>query len=197
MQPLLFKFTERKYLESFFETGSLRLGTIYDFKDFVGYGQIRGDAGEGLQTIQRENQGIMRLTEASHEPIISEFFNIQPGADLTLVGGVFERKRGSPDAFIFCTSFAFTEVLFEGWFAEEGLDACYEIAEPRNFFAAISKKITESANFLGYRNVTYTEETIDFDSPQARISPALTKFRDDYCWQLENRAHRVLAERVS
>jgi hypothetical protein len=95
----------------------------------------------------------------------------------------------SPDAFIFCTSYSYSEYLLKRWNKEEEeADSCYEIQDPRGFFRAVSEVIADSALFRGAANVLYVEDELDYLAREAKASPALTKNRERYGWQLENRA---------
>ncbi len=97
-------------------------------------------------------------------------------------------ERRSPDAFIFCTSYRFTDPLLRRWCVEEKADACYEISDPVGFFRAISNEIRTSALFKGCANVDYVDDELDYLSKSAQESPAITKNGKLYGWQYENRA---------
>lgn len=43
-----YKFTEQKYVDSFFESGCLRIGTLFDYHRIETHGNARGDDREGL-----------------------------------------------------------------------------------------------------------------------------------------------------
>ena len=183
----LYKFVAKEHLQSFFKAGSLRLGTIYSFKDTVEYGQSRGDEGEGRHSVSRTVVG-----DALHldkpEPIVSEIFGREVMPNVYVKDMQFSVERRSPDAFIFCTSNLFSNHLFKRWQEEEGTDACYEISDPVGFFDAISDRIAESAKYIGNGDVVYIDGKVDYRSSAAITSPALTKDRSRYGWQFENRA---------
>lgn len=182
----LYKFIEKEYLDSFFNTGSLRLGTIYDFKDLIQHGTSRGDTKEGSHIAVRDNKKTIELSEDKHEPIISDILNVT-GKGCTLSGGNFHSIRTSPNGFIFCTSNQFSEKLFWKWNDTERLDSCYEIHDVKGFIEAINKVIKNSAYFCSNSNIEYIGETIDFSSEYPFKHPAFTKFKKDYSWQCENR----------
>ena len=183
----LYKFVAREHLKSFFKAGSLRLATIYSFKDTVEHGHSRGDEGEGRHSVSRTVVGDALHLEKS-EPIVSEIFGRKVMPNVYVKDMQFSVERRSHDAFIFCTSNLFSNHLFKRWYEEEGTDACYEIKDPPGFFGAISDRIAESAKYIGNGDVVYIDEKVDYLSPAARTSPALTKDRSRYDWQFENRA---------
>lgn len=183
----LYKFVEKQFLDGFFTSGSLRLGTIYDFKDVVEHGASRGDQSEGEHQLIRGIDGTVTLTKDKYEPIISEVFKMEGDGESYISNLSIVVPRRCPDGFIFCTSKLFTEELFQSWNAENNVDACYEITDPRRFFIEINKAIENSAFFFANANVTYTEDPIKFDTPHASLHPAFTKAEKTYGWQEENR----------
>jgi len=174
-------------MEAFFDTGSLRLGTVHSFKDVVEYGLSRGDDEEGRHHISRHNDGVITLRKGIHHPVVSEIFKFEGEGESWIHGGTFIVPRVSPDAFIFCTSREYTEDLFISWNEEEGLDSCYAIMNPIAFAQSITREIQSSAFFVASANVVYTDKEIDFKSPEARMNPAITKRKDLYQWQNEHR----------
>tara|TARA_R110002095_G_scaffold184083_2_gene161293 strand:+ start:3922 stop:4605 length:684 start_codon:yes stop_codon:yes gene_type:complete len=184
----LYKFIEKEFLEGFFNNGTLRLGTIYDFKDIVEHGVSRGDHSEGEHRLIRGIDDILRITKDKHEPILSEVFKVEGEGEILLSYLNITVPRRCEDGFLFCTSSIYTEQLYRRWHKENGVDACYEIINPQGFIMAISRAISNSAYFYENSNVTYTEENIDYQSPHANIHPAFTKVKNDYDWQVENRS---------
>lgn len=186
----LYKFIEKEFLDSFFKTGCLRLGTIYGFRDIVQYGVSRGDQLEGQHYLSRGIDEKLKLSKGSYEPIISEVFDFGSEAEgeVNISGFTVVVPRQCKDGFIFCTSNRYNEKLFRDWNREESLDSCYQIFNVHGFFKAISNAIKNSAFFCTNSNVIYTEERIDYQSDLAGISPALTKVKNKYAWQFENRS---------
>ncbi|WP_345984406.1 hypothetical protein WCX49_07130 [Sulfurimonas sp. HSL-1656] len=183
----LYKFIEREFLEAFFRTGSLRLGTIYDFKDIVEHGVSRGDEAEGEHHLIRGIDGTVSISKDKYEPIISEIFRVEGEGKISLCNLSVVVPRRCQDGFIFCTSSIYNEQLFRKWNKENDLDACYEIINQIGFISAINKAIKDSATFFACSNVTYTEKQIDYQTPEANLHPAFTKVKDDYSWQHEHR----------
>lgn len=183
----LYKFIEREFLDAFFRTGSLRLGTIYDFKDIVEHGVNRGDRSEGEHNLIRGIDGTVSISKDNYEPIISEVFKVEDEGKAYLSNLSIVVPRRCEDGFIFCTSSIYNEQLFRQWNQENSLDACYEIMNPNGFILAINNAIKDSANFFASSNVTYTDTQIDYQSPQAKLHPAFTKVKKEYGWQHEHR----------
>jgi len=185
---MLYKFIERDHLNSFFNNGCLRLGTLYDFKDTILHGETRGDTSEAEHHLIRDAGESLILSPKKYEPLFSEMFDVQGVGEITFSNLSIVAPRKTEDAFIFCSSYIFNEKLFRKWLHEENLDSCYKISNPRGFFSEISKAIESSAYFYANLNITYTEEYIEYNSAEASLNPAFTKHKEKYDWQFENRS---------
>lgn len=183
----LYKFIEKEFLDAFFTTGSLRLGTIYNFKDILEHGTSRGDHSEGEHHLIRGVEETVAISKNKHEPIISEVFKMEDDGELYLSNFSIVVSRRCEDGYVFCTSQIYHEQLFRRWNKENNLDSCYEIVNLHGFISAISRAISSSANFFANSNVTYTADQIDYRSSHANLHPAFTKAKKDYDWQCENR----------
>lgn len=184
----LYKFTESKFMNAFFETGSLRLGTIYDFQDIITHASKRGDDREGMHQLIRDFEHKQTFTNIQNEPLISEFFGAKGNCQISLEDVSLSVQRQSPNAFIFCTSYVYTKDMHLRWNREDTkTDACYVITEPKEFFRAISEAIYESAFYETMGEITYAPSPIPYDSPFAHQHPAFTKDEKEYSWQKEFR----------
>lgn len=185
--PPLYKYIEAQHLDSFFSSGSLRLGTLYSYKDTVEYGSNRGDPSEGTLRVVRHNHGVLPIRKDLYHPVLSEVISMTAEGESYVLGGTFVSERASPDAFLFCTSTIYTESMFIEWNCREHLDACYEIFDVRGFIRAITK-VTSSSAFFAFGNVVnYVDARVDYRHPVANDHPALAKLRSDYQWQHEHR----------
>lgn len=177
----LYKFVSRKYLDAFFNVGSLRVGTLRGFADTTQFSGPRGDAIEGLATFERDLE-TFPIRDGHDAP------GLVRDAERWVASGRGTKVRYeylSDDAYIFCTSRIFTEAIFQKWHLEEGVDACYEITEPGEFQDAISVVLADTV----FRFSSWCRY-VDGDAPFAdfgSLAPALFKFRDAYEWQQEQR----------
>lgn len=187
---VLYKFIEKKFLDAFFKTGCLRLGTIYDFKDTAEHGAARGDSEEGIHYLTREFEGNVSISKETYEPIISEMIRMEEYGQASIVGPAkFVVPRLSGDGFVFCTSQLYNETLFEQWHQENReIDSCYKIKNSVGFFHEINLAVANSAKFIQNSNIFYIDNKIDYKSKFAKINPAFTKVKEKYDWQYENRS---------
>ncbi|MBL5965938.1 hypothetical protein I7V30_11760 [Lelliottia amnigena] len=185
----LFKFTEKQYMDNFFETGSLRLGTIYDFKDIIQYQMGIGDSDEGSHLLHRSIKESLSLTKDSNEEIISEALSVANTVHpATIKNFTVIVPRHTQDRFIFCTSKDYSDSLFKKWNEKyREINACYIITDAKKFADAISKVIKESVFFESRDDIIYTNKTIPYDSLLAKIDPAITKEKQEFSWQNEHR----------
>jgi hypothetical protein len=93
-------------MESFFETGELRVGTLRDYQDSDVYGKAIGDENEGTMKVA---QRVEHLTaaEAPAYPGMEKRIHMLPGA--TLSNGRFSFPEESPDRYMFSTSTAYSQ----------------------------------------------------------------------------------------
>ncbi|WP_431622474.1 hypothetical protein [Enterobacter hormaechei] len=183
----LFKFIESQYLDAFFTNGSLRIGTIYDFKDTIEHTSARGDLNEGKHTIFRAVTHELKLSSTENEPIINEFLKLEDSWG-TIQNSIFVTERRSEDSFIFCTSRNYSHTIFNEWYVDSDKNnACYAIINPRKFFKEITLRIQDSVTEYINQDVVYTLDPIPYNSKEAKLSPAITKEIKKYSWQTENR----------
>jgi hypothetical protein len=183
----VYKFVSRKYMDAFFETGSVRIGTMHGFRDTIAHGTSRSDIDEGNHAVVRQVDDLV-LT-GGYEPMISDFIGMPPsgsGATVRFTNCNFIRRHSFPNSYIFCTAAYFSEDAFLRWNESEGIDACYEINDYAVFRNAISKELAGSARWYADRYCNYVGTEIQYDSPFASEPPVFTK-RKHYEWQAEQR----------
>lgn len=179
----LYKYVERRWMDAFFATGSLRVSTSHTFHDTATFGNARGDDREGRHSVRRvvDEAGIS-VARGTHEPVISDTF---PGLHGSVTNSIFRIEHEAPPCYIFCTSEAFSAELFLRYRSEFSTDACYEIFD-EGFFQGISGAILAQGRFVGCWICQYTIDPVDFKSPLAQVSPIILK-REEYSWQREVR----------
>ncbi|MDI6536368.1 hypothetical protein QMA77_05375 [Pantoea ananatis] len=186
----LYKFISKKYHDEFFRSGSLRLGTIHDFKDIIKHNLGRGDTNEGRHYLSRDFNEMQSFKNVSSEPILRELFDFPDNVTLDIGMLTILSERVSADGFIFCSSGVFDLEIFKRWNADyPEIDYCYEISEPEGFFEKITNKIKSSAFFIGANYIDYAPDPIPYDSKSAGVYPAFTKEEKEFSWQRE---HRVM-----
>lgn len=178
----LFKFVKRRYMNGALATGSIRLGTLHDFRKTEDHGQSQGDPSEGKNNVF-QHVGFLD----SHDPssFAGRIVVLSDGA--TMENCTLVEERDFPDSYVFCASTNFSEDLFRKWNTSDGLDACYEISDVAGFINAISNALDNSAQLVGYAPVVYVDGDLDGAAGQHVIHPAFVKQVRKYKWQTEYR----------
>jgi hypothetical protein len=182
----LFKFVPSKYRDLFFETGSLRLGTLGDFRDVLAHGPARADPRDAMKTVHREVGEMIEHRYEEPQPVIEDVIKLAPGAAVGITGMTFRVTYQAPDCFVFCSSLTCDEKLFLRW-AREGADTCYIIEDPIAFGEALHQNCYSSVYHYFGRPVDYLAASVDWKMAQARSHAALCKDRAQYEWQSEFR----------
>lgn len=170
----LYKYIESKYLEGFIKHGTLRMGTLYDFRKTEAYNQAIGDANEGKssqshyfshnaplqhsgQELRQWANQIVKTPENSND-FIFEGFNLELG-------------RNSQDFYIFCTSMVFDRNVMQNDFK---CDCCIEILDPYAFILKIKKAVRDRAKYVIDQKVIYEKKALAYNQQLAQ-HPAITK----------------------
>ncbi len=172
-QMRLYKYTEKKYLDNFFADGSLRIGTLYSYRDDSSLGRMVSDDMEGI----KKAHGHVKHAgpeDVRRNSVLSSLFQ----GNVTITDCSFEDIRiECPNLYVFCASVEYSKDLHKAWFNQEHYDACYKITAAELFFAAITRVLSKQAIFLGFGAVNYYEsdDGIDINSPLANTHPAVLK----------------------
>jgi hypothetical protein len=189
------KFVARQYMDSFFDRGNLRLGTVHNFRDTLEHSQARGDSAEGHSAVIRDfaKGEVFEDYEGELVPMLKA----KAARGGKIVFGPGSKIRGfynSPDAYIFCTSAKFSEDLLKRWASEARADACYVIEHVIQFGQAVAEAVVSHPRHQGWvwdafgsQAVTYVDGIIDAKDPAATVHPGFVKQKDGYEWQAEYR----------
>lgn len=190
MQPPLYKYLPMRYLEAFLTRGSLKIGTLHEYRQTEAYGHVIGDRNEGLHKTELylEGGGEIDLTSKSPE---AEYFRkhvLRPDQQDSKVKIILEdgarlvAHSNSQDLYIYCMTSEYSPAAMK----EFGCGACLQIVRPNEFFEAISRKIRHRATFNGLGPIKYLNKTTHYTQPHT-LHPAVMKDLE-YEYQKEWRA---------
>ncbi|MEG5834447.1 hypothetical protein UXP90_23555 [Enterobacter kobei] len=183
----LYKFLPKIYLDSFFDSGCLKLGTIYNFKDIINHTIARGDAGEGSHKVEWNSGDNLVVTRESNS-VLPLALRIDTDIPVTLSNVRVISNRYCNDSHIYCTSREYSDELFARWReCDADTNSCFVINEPDFFINSISKAIIKSARFDNAGSIIYIDEPLVHNSFLSELDPAFTKNRSEYQWQREHR----------
>lgn len=182
---MLFKYTKKEYLEKFFDTGEIRIGTLSDFRKIEKHNSAISDLREGKREFSRFFSGSSIV--GSHSANINEITEMvfaPPGSALMILeDSTVTVDTLSPDLYVFCASASFNEKVMRQDFK---CDSCFIIKNKTRFFREISNSLRESAYLIAQDNINYIGTKFDMDHrPESHI--ALTK-DIEYSYQDEFRA---------
>lgn len=190
----LYKFLNKTHMDKFFETGSLKIGTLHNFSDVINHTEARGDEHEGKTSIIRKFDDDVTATANKYEPLISQFVRCVGDGSVTFAAGSqLKLTTLLPNSYIFCMSNNFSPDLFSRWYddssdPETKYDSCYVILDHENFFRAISNAIKDFATHVVTGDVVYTDIPVPYNTPDAFIPSQMLKEKNKYSWQCEGRA---------
>lgn len=132
----LYKFMKREYALSLVHSGTVRIGTLYDFRNIEDHASGIGDKGEGT----RETRGAIHFAD-SDQPnfpdFLRRFAKVDTGGRFTAHDSLFVERQESPDFYVFCCSEEYNPDIW----LERGYDGCVEIKQPDIFFRALTKSL--------------------------------------------------------
>ncbi|EAR56843.1 hypothetical protein SKA34_05165 [Photobacterium sp. SKA34] len=178
---VLYKYMKKEHAKLLVEQGSLRIGTLYEFRDEEKHGQEIGDNKEGTKsTYMGVDQACW--STANQPEFTKSFFKLEEDATLNISGLTLEKPQTSPDFYIYCTTYEFDESAMRDF----GYDSCVAIEQPENFLKCISKSLKHKGLYQGSYKCKYQSRRMphDFDSG---VHPALIK-ENEYSYQKEVRS---------
>lgn len=187
---MLYKYVKREHLEAFFRSGSLKIGTLYEYRNEEELGKVIGDGEEGSYVTELLSPHGREVDLACRSPEANYFRQhiLRPDQWDSKVKIVMEAganliaNTNSPNYYIYCVSSVFDEQAMHQF----GCDSCIEITNPEKFFKAISKVIRHKGGFDGVHRITYGLKKTDYLNPH-QVHPALLK-DPQYSYQSEVRA---------
>lgn len=187
---MLYKYLKREHLKAFFQFGSLKIGTLYEYRNEEELGKVIGDGEEGTYVTEllSPNGREIDLSGSSAEADYFRQHVLRPDQWNSKVKVVMEAgaslitNTNSPNYYIYCVSSHFDELVMHQF----GCDSCIEIVHPEKFFKAISKVIRHKGGFEGVHRIAYGPKKTDHLNPHG-VHPALLK-DSEYSYQAEMRA---------
>jgi len=179
---MYYKYMQKKYALEFLRTGSLRIGTLFDFKNTEKHNEAIGDITEGLHTqfIEKYNTNSQELTQEELDflrPAI-KFDNTKCQLDsFRLIKDI-----QVPDAYVFCISQEYSKKIMDSF----ECDVCIEISNLKQFLSQIDRKLRHFVKPMSWAGpITYMERHYPFHE-EKNIYPATTK-EPKYSYQKEFR----------
>ncbi len=154
----LYKFLPREYVRAFKKSGSLRIGTLHDFRR-TEHGSEIGDTEEGEITLTTGDE--TAVYDSKHlapeqewqRPHMEERFGGQ-GIKLVASGGIHHRVSAS-NSYLFCTGLEYDWKTID----EPSYNACFRIDDPESFCQVLCAEIPDIESGYYYGKVEYHQKT--------------------------------------
>lgn len=174
----LFKYLLSEHFDSFFSKGTIRVGTLFEYRDAEKHGKEIGDPNEGLHRTIMNLPGGGEI-DLSSDSLESRFFKrhiLRPdqhkiNAKVILAeGATIISETTSPNRYIYSLTSKHDLTAMQ----RLGTNSCMEITDLDSFFSAISDYAPQLGRFEGYYPIRYTSKVAQYTTPH-RFDPAITK----------------------
>lgn len=169
----LFKFMSAQYAEDLILGKSIKVGTLYDFRDSEKHGRLKADPSEGKVTLMGEPFAPTRLDTRSMTPALRSALGGVTFTDCEVsvpFGRAISLSTG--DCNVLCLSTEFDPKIAES--LDDSYDCCVRIGSPERFIHQVADGLgrrlgVEFQYYMGL--VKYVPREIPLDSPEIFNSP--------------------------
>ncbi|MFJ7281902.1 hypothetical protein [Pseudomonas sp. NPDC099000] len=189
-----YKFSERKYLESFFNMGNVRIGTLFDFRSSE-HKQGIADPTEGTKIIRRNFHFPDGPSEEDIAAMVSmRIADPESAKHITMINSPARRRGFSEDCFIYCTS-AYSSKSIMSEFGSA--DSCYELYNGNAFYDRITSALNEivPVRFVAIEAVHYRTRTEEWSASGDGRHPSFIQ-EEEFSGQFEVRAIWAPREKI-
>lgn len=180
--PRFFKHMRAEHAAAALNTGTVRVGSLFDFRHTERFVHGIGDAAEGYRIDEYPKD--VAFTDENQPDWSKRSFKLAPGASLKIQSYGIRHKITSDNYWIFSLSESMDAAIGRRMCPE--YDACIEVIDVRSFLACVSAALPAGVRFEGLFRCIYEPRSQDGDT-RARVHPALLKNRE-YEYQQEIRA---------
>lgn len=175
---LLYKYIKKEHLGLFLKNGTIKIGTLLEYRNEKDLGSVIGDNQEGLHITELNSPNGREIDLASNTPE-AEYFRknvLRPDQQNSNVKIVMEAganiivHTNSPTYYVYCVTSTYDKNVMR----EFACDRCIEIINPEKFFKEVNRVMRHKADFEGCFDVVYGNKTTDHLNPH-KVHPALMK----------------------
>ncbi|MGR3174681.1 MAG: hypothetical protein ACUZ8N_08800 [Candidatus Scalindua sp.] len=166
----LFKYVMSKHADAFFQNGSIRIGTLHEYRDIEKHGSIIGDHQEGVLREEELYENKLIKSELDVPSFVHGRIKVHPGSTLQLINSKIAVTEQSPDYYMYCVTTKFDH----GVMKEFGCDKCIEIKNVKKFIEGLCFCMSNKGKFIGAFNCIYTDKVVS-PGKKPPYHPALVK----------------------
>ncbi|MCE1054125.1 hypothetical protein [Pseudomonas alloputida] len=184
MNGYLYRYSSARHNESLMKAGSLRIGTLFDFRRSEHKAGI-ADPTEGMKTVYHHVDHWDADSEipghpSKHMRAMSEVGMFQftgSGGGGGMYGITLARQLDSPDYFIHCSAWKLSHTVMKQF---EGAETCVEIVDPMGFYGHITQSLNAvtPVKFEGLFRIKYTDRHEQWNGMDYGLSGCLIKERE-------------------
>lgn len=198
----MYRYMKKQYLDSFMNQGSIRVGTLHDFRSDE-HGKGIADFGEGRKRVSHliEQRTITAKDMVDPQNIDAKAvrayggFQVTGGGQIHFQNSSFAMQFNHPDCYILCSSFVLSK---ETMLEFEGADSCIEIIDIDRFYLCLGESLLKKNGgpliWRGHHKVLYRDREEQWNGENWGESPAVIKSKD-FTKQAETRGIWVAANR--
>lgn len=152
----LYKYIRSEFAESFFRRGTIRIGTLHEYRDTERHGSIIGDGLEGILS-EEELFDHLPITSSADAPDFAKGgIKVAPGGRLELHNSKIIVEENSPDYYMYCLTKEFDDQVMK----EFQCDSCIEITNVDMFVSCLKRCMRHKGDFVGSFDCVYTEKVV-------------------------------------
>lgn len=141
----LFKYLPRQYAHDMVTRGTVRVGTLYEYRNEEALGSQIGDKDEG-RSMEYDYIGDRLLRSDSPESwIVKKAISLGPGATAHVVDATFREGGESANVLVYCTAKTYDESSMRAF----GCDTAVRIHDVAHFFGALNDALLATVPGLG------------------------------------------------
>lgn len=164
-----YKYLRWEHLHSFFSTGEIRIGTMFDYQNLEKHGAEVGDDEEGITTASKV---VNWAGGPGKQPEFDKkFINVQAD-DVTISNILLRETTRSNNLYIYSVSGSFSVQIMKK--LNPKYDACIVINKPNAFFQTIIRKMRSKITESAFGHCVYQTRHMPHDQ-QIKIHPAWLK----------------------
>lgn len=164
----LYKFLPANYADALINLGSIRIGTLYGFRDAEKLDAERGDRLEGA----RQYYGPRCIDSSKNDDAaayLRRTTDIEGSVFTNQIGPAFINEIVAKDCYIYCTTSRFDEQN-----CQKMGGACVEIVDPRRFFNLVDSELQKRRLIIGTHEIAecvYQAKVEDFREDKTAKAP--------------------------
>lgn len=182
MKRSLYRYSSSRNNQRLLESGSVRVGTLYDFRKSE-HKQGISDPEEGKKTVSHFIDNWESWNPETHNQLHNDApsaFNIMKfpaNSNFILRNVTFTQVIEDPDCFVHCTAHTLSKSVMDQF---EGAESCVEIFDTQGFYSRLTQKLSliVPVTLQIVATVTYSDRAEQWNGQDWGTAPCMIKGRD-------------------